>query len=93
MKKTTINELMGSGGDKAKTGKLTVADLPNLLGERMPKLEFTPIGRMRLATALRNRFGDNYKHLAGIEDLMREFDREAEFNVKKAEMKLIKGKR
>lgn len=93
MKKTSINELMGSGGAKAKGRKLTLDDLGELLGERMPKLEFTPVGRLRLTTALRNRFGDNYRNLPGIDDVMSEFEKEAKFRVKLAEMKMVKGKR
>lgn len=80
-------------GKSAGKRKLGLDDLRDLLGERMPKLEFTPVGRMRLTTALRNRFGDNYRHLDGIEDILHEFDRESEFNVKIQEMKMIKGKR
>ena len=91
-KKVSINELMGSGGSRAKGKKLTLDDLGELLGERLPKLEFSPVGRMRLTTALRNRFGDNYKSLPGIDDIMREFDSEAKFNVKLQEMKQIRAK-
>jgi hypothetical protein len=92
MKKPSLNELMGSGGQAAKSRKLSLDDLGNLLGERMPKLEYTPVGRLRLTTALRNRFGDSYKNLPGISDIMQEFDREAHFGVKLQEMKMIKPK-
>jgi hypothetical protein len=94
MKKVSINELMGKAGAGAKSGKkLSLEDLSALLGERMPKLEFSPVGRLRVTTALRNRFGDNYRNLPGIDDIMKEFDREAEFNVKLAEMRQIRGKK
>lgn len=93
MKKTTLNELMGSGGEKAKSGrKLTLDDLGELLGERLPKLEYTPVGRFRLTTALRNRFGDAYRNLPGISDILGEFDKESKFQVKLQEMKMIKAK-
>jgi hypothetical protein len=88
MKKVSLNELMGKSGSKE---SLSLDDLSELLGERMPKLEFTPVGRLRLSQALRNRFGDNYRHLRGMDDIMREFDREAEFNVKLQKMKMIKA--
>lgn len=90
MKKVTLNELMGSSGGSAKSKKLSMGDLENLLGERMPKLEYNPVGRLRLATALRNRFGDNYRTLPGIDDIMKEFDDHAKFQVKLAQMKMIK---
>jgi hypothetical protein len=89
MKKPSLNELMGSvaaGGEK----KLSLEHLHEMLGERMPKIEFTPVGRFRLTSALRNRFGDNYRHLPGIDDIMKEFDNHADFNVKLHEMKMIK---
>lgn len=93
MKKTSLNELMGKRGSSAETRKLTLDDLGDLLGERMPKLEYSPVGRMRLTAALRVRFGDNYRHLPGIEDILKEFDNEAKFAVKLQELKMIKGRK
>lgn len=84
---------MGSAGSASKSKKMSLDDLGELLGERMPKIEFSPVGRLRLVTALRNRFGDNYRSLPGIDDIMKEFDDEATFNVRLAEMKLLKAKR
>lgn len=92
MKKVSLGELMGKAG-RGGARKLTLDDLGDLLGERLPRLEFNPVGRYRLTTALRNRFGDHYRHLPGIEDILKEFDEEAKFNVKKMEMKQIKGRR
>lgn len=75
--KSTLNELMGQRGeDFHKTG-VSLSDLPDLLGEGMPKLEFHALGRVRLHAALRNRFGDNYRSMPGISQLVQEFDREA----------------
>lgn len=92
MPKLTLNEIMGSKGADAKKGKLSLSDLEGLLGERMPKLEYTPVGRLRLTTALRNRFGDSYRNMPGIDDIMKEFDHESAFNVKLQQMKMIKAK-
>ena len=80
---------MGKSGGR----DLSLDHLGEVLGERMPKLEFTPVGRLRLTTALRQRFGDNYKNLPGIDNILREFDKESAFNVKLQEMKMIKGRR
>lgn len=91
MSKATLNELMGSGGSKAKERDLDLEDLKEILGERCPKLEFSPVGRMRLTSALRVRFGDNYRHLPGIDGILKKFDEEARFAVKLNEMKQIKG--
>lgn len=90
MKKTSLNELMGGGAQQGKK-ELGLSDLEELLGERMPKLDYTPVGRMRLTTALRNRFGDNYRHLKGIEGIIEEFDREIKHNVTMAKLKMLKG--
>jgi hypothetical protein len=93
MKKTSLNELMGSSGEKAKSGrKLSLDDLGELLGEKMPKLEFTPVGRLRLTNALRVRFGDGYKNIPGIDSIMKQFEDESKFRVKLEEMKMIRGK-
>jgi len=93
VKKVSLGELMGkSGGTSAKSRKLTLDDLGDLLGERMPNLEYNPVGRLRLTTALRERFGDNYKNLPGISDIISEFDHETKHNVKLQEMKMIRAK-
>lgn len=91
MAKATLNELMGAKGKTASERKLGLSDLGDLLGEAMPKLQFNPVGRLRLTTALRKRFGDDYRNLPGIDDIMKEFDDEARFAVKLQEMKMIKG--
>lgn len=88
MSKASLHELMGKSGSKADLG---LDDLSSLLGERMPKLEYNPVGRLRLVTALRNRFGDGYRNLKGIDGILKEFDKEAAFSVKLQEMKMIKG--
>ena len=93
MKRNTLNELMGSRGSSAKAKKLSLDDLGELLGEKMPKLEFHPVGRLRLTTALRNRFGDSYRNLPGISDILSEFDKEVDFGIKLQKMKMLKGKR
>ena len=80
---------MGSGGSTAKSRDLGLDDLEKLLGERMPKLEYTPVGRMRLATALRNRFGNSYRQLPGIDSIMKEFDEHAKFEVTKHRMRML----
>lgn len=94
MKKVSLSELMGSAGKKAEQRKLSLDDLPELLGERMPKLEFNPLGRLRLNQALRGRFGDGYANLPGISDIIKEFDAEAKFEIKRAEMRMLgKGRK
>lgn len=92
MKKASLNEMMGSSGAKAESKGLGLDDLHDILGEKMPKIEYTPVGRLRLITALRNRFGDGYRNLKGIDGILSEFDKEAAFNVKLHEMKMLRPK-
>lgn len=90
MKKVSLNELMGSKGEKGGKKELSLDDLGDLLGERMPKLEFSPVGRLRLTQALRKRFGDDYRNLPGIQGVLSEFDKESKFAVKLQEIKQVK---
>lgn len=91
MKKVSLNELMGSSAQQGNK-KMSLNDIKDLLGDRAPKLEFSPVGRLRLTTALRNRFGDGFRNLPGIDDILKEFDTEAKFHVKLNEIKLLKSK-
>lgn len=75
--KTTLNQLMGKGGDDFRKNGVALSDLPDLLGESMPKLEFHALGRVRLMGALRNRFGEGYRNIPGISQLIRQFDEHA----------------
>jgi hypothetical protein len=93
MRKASLNELMGKSGGSAKERKLSLEDLPDLLGDAMPVIDKTPVGRLRLISAMRNRFGDNYRNIPGVADIFKEFDKEAEFNVKLQEMKMIKARK
>lgn len=87
--KTTLNEIMGGHGEKASKQGLDLHDLPALLGEGMPKLEFHALGRVRLMRALRNRFGDGYRHLPGVSEAIKQFDHHAKVEL---EHHLIKKK-
>lgn len=93
MKKASINELMGKAGSSATERKLSLSDLPQLLGDAMPEIPKTPVGRLRLTSALRNRFGDQFRNIPGVKDILKEFDEEAAFSVKLEEMKMIRAKK
>jgi hypothetical protein len=64
------------GADFARDG-VELKDLPALLGEGMPKLEFHALGRVRLMGALRQRFGDGFRNIPGIAEVIKKFDHEA----------------
>lgn len=83
---------MGSHGSKAEGKKLSLSDLPDLLGEKLPEYDFSPVGRHRVVTALRNRFGNGYRNLPGVSDILKDFDQEVHFQTKLNKMKAIKGR-
>lgn len=76
---TNLNELMGSTmGEKMEAGKtkMTMDDLPDVLGDKMPSIEHTRVGKLRLINALQQRFGDGWKNVPGISDLMSQFEKD-----------------
>lgn len=91
MSKISLNEIMGKMAVKGSDKSLSLDDLQDLLGERMPELKHNPVGRLRLITALKNRFGKNWRSLPGMNSLMKEFDKEIEYNIKMQKMKMIKA--
>lgn len=92
-KKLSLAEVMGkSGADKASQG-LRLEHLPDILGESMPELPRSPLGRHRLVRALQQRFGANFRSLPGIKDLVAEFDKDIEFERTVAKLGAIKYRR
>ncbi len=73
----TLGELMGKSGAGAASRGLELHDLPALLGEGMPHLEYHALGRVRLMRALRQRFGEDYRSVPGIAGVISKFDAEA----------------
>ena len=87
-RKTSLAEMMGSYG--ANKGKLTLDSLPNILGDGMPELPKTQVGRHRLVRSLQQRYGNNFRSLPGVKDLISEFDKHLDFEKKIAKMKAIR---
>lgn len=92
-KKTSLAELMGNSGVQAGAKGMSLAQLPDILGDAMPELPRSPVGRHRLIRALQQRFGNNFRSLPGIKDLVAEFDKDLEFERKVATLKSIKYQR
>lgn len=81
----TLGELLGKSGSKA---SLSLKDLPDILGEKMPELPRDRIGKFRLIQSLQLRFGDGFRNLPHIKGIIEEFDKEVETeNVIRANMK------
>lgn len=90
-RKTTLAELMGSVASQAGvSGKLALSSLPKILGDAMPELPRTSVGRHRLIRSLQQRFGSNWRSLPGVKELVKEFDSEIELERKIAQIKQIK---
>lgn len=69
-KPATLAELLG----KKSSGEMSLGDLPQILGEKMPEMPYNRIGRYRLNNALKLRFGPGYKNIPGIKNILTEFD-------------------
>ena len=85
----TLGEVMGKKGEAAHARGIELKDLPDLLGEGMPHLQFHAVGRLHLMRALRQRFGQNFRNIPGIQGVIAKFDQEA---VTEAQHHLIRQK-
>lgn len=82
---------MGTSGAQAgSSGRLTLKQLPEILGEGMPDLPRNGIGRHRLIRAMKQRFGANWRTLPGVSELINDFDGVLELERKVAQIKKIK---
>lgn len=92
-KRVSLSELMGkSAASAGGSGKLNLSILPEILGDAMPDLPRTSVGRHRLIRSLQQRFGGNFRTLPGVADLVKEFDSEIAFEQKRAKIAAIKYK-
>lgn len=91
--KTTLAEVMGKHGEKFQKHGMDLEDLPGLLGEAMPKLEYHTLGRIRLIRALRNRFGNNYRSIPGIQQVLAKFDHAAKIEIQHHEIRKRLGRK
>lgn len=74
-KRAGLAEIMGrSGADKGQSGNLTLESLPEILGDAMPDLPRSAVGRYRLLRSLKARFGPNFRSLPGVSGLLKQFD-------------------
>jgi hypothetical protein len=91
VKKVSLSELMGNKASEG--GGLSLKALPSVLGDAMPELPKNAVGRHRLVRALQQRFGNNFRALPGVTDVIKEFDREVEFEGKIKRMSAIRLRR
>ena len=88
-KKVSLNEIMGKSAG-AKGSGMSMKDLPEILGDGMPELDMSPVGRIRLIRALKQRFGDNFRSLPGLKGIVKEFDSAASAAVTREKLRKIK---
>ncbi len=70
-KPAALGELLGKAAEKKELG---FADLPELLGEKMPDLPMNRIGKFRLINALSQRFGPGFRNIPMVSNIIKEFD-------------------
>lgn len=95
MKRASLAELMGSKAAEAVgvAGKLSLSQLPSILGDAMPDLPRNQVGRHRLVSALHQRFGPNFRALPGVSNLINEFDSDIALEDKIAQLRSIRYQR
>lgn len=91
--KVTLGELMGSRGEEFHKKGIELHDLPSLLGDGLPHIEFHTLGRIRLIRALRNRFGNNYRSIPGVQSVLAKFDAQAKIALQHHEIKKKLGRK
>lgn len=90
-RKLSLAEMMGATAAKTgQSGKLSLSQLPEILGDGCPDIPKNAVGRHRLIRSLQQRFGPNWRSLPGVKDLVVEFDSDVELEMRIARLKKIK---
>lgn len=59
--------------------QMNMGPIKDVLGDDMPEIGPTPLGRFRLISALANKFGQNYKNIPKAKKALDHFDNEHKF--------------
>lgn len=90
-RRLSLAEMMGTAAAAhTGSGKLSLSHLPEILGESLPDLPKNAVGRHRLIRALQQRFGNNWRSLPGVNDIVKEFDGVVDVETRIAKIKRIK---
>jgi hypothetical protein len=81
----TLGELVGKQSD------MSLAKISDVLGEKTPDLPRNNVGRFRLTQALKQRFGEGFRNIPGVRNIIKDFDEEMRFDHLLGKMKKIKG--
>jgi hypothetical protein len=91
MSRLSLAEILGKKGAKKSEGrKLTLEDLGDLVGENLPEINFDAVGKHRLVTALRNRFGEGYRSIPAAKDIIADFEEKRSFEERLSQLRGIK---
>lgn len=71
---TTMGELMGNNKE------ISLDNLHEVLGDKMPEIPFNRVGKLRLIHALHERFGINYRNIPGVTGVLNEFEKHVNTN-------------
>jgi hypothetical protein len=58
---------------------MNLVPIKEVLGEDTPEISPTPLGRFRLVSALKNKFGDNYRNAPAARKALDHFDSEHDY--------------
>jgi hypothetical protein len=72
----TLNKL----SQMRESPKIDTTPFKKLLGDSIPNIEPSPLGRYRLLQAFRNKFGATYRNTPGVEEAIQHFDNEYRYH-------------
>lgn len=64
---------------KSHPPKMDLGPIKDVLGDAMPEITPTPLGRYRLVSALQNKFGSNYRNTPSALKALTHFDNEHKY--------------
>lgn len=82
----SLGELLGGAQE------MSLDNIQDILGEKMPELPRNSIGRFRLIKSLQQRFGNGFRNIPGVQGIIKEFDDDIEFKGTLDKMRAIKPK-
>lgn len=91
-RKARLSEILGGAGtaEKAQRRKLSFDDLGDLLGDSLPEIPFNAVGKFRLTNALKGRFGEGFRNIPGVKDIISDFEERRSFEDRISQLKAIK---
>ena len=70
-----LGEILGGKAEQMPDNP-TMDNLPDMLGELAPDIEYTTAGKMKLLNLLKRRFGDNFQSIGPVKSMLKDFEDE-----------------